>query len=425
MPFTAPIWEGLRTTLTKLVLDLGEPVRLEQNGEFLHKSFITANEMKPLQEQVELKELRLFRLHESIQPLVWETVFRNTSDSGMRLLDIQMASAPIVRSESWRKAPDVIGLTVPTEDSEEKEYKGMEGKGVLHYSIGTGEYLDNFCMRKARISAGLDEATPLPLWCLKLDGFVVDHLPFEHELSQIVLLTCGENCVDSGLRAPKTKTAPRNKWSRVVNNETSHCLIQWPNWTGIFNEKGDQRNRLGVVVPQELGLSTPADEVPPTPVVPLTKSFLDLNELEEALDKPLQRGYFAGAAKVSISNLSTRGSEVPTPTVASSVTGESPYIAAYDGAHVTPLTSFGEDTLAPADSPATPIMARAGRDFGDEGSVAASDMASNVATAGSNFAMEEADETGSVAASDVASNVATVGSNFAVEEEGDGLRRLV
>jgi hypothetical protein len=42
--------------------------------------------------------------------------------------------------------------------------RGIEGKGVLHHSFGMGEYLDAFCMRKARIAAGLDEARPLPLW---------------------------------------------------------------------------------------------------------------------------------------------------------------------------------------------------------------------------------------------------------------------
>jgi hypothetical protein len=40
----------------------------------------------------------------------------------------------------------------------------MDGKGILHYNFGTGEYLDGLCMRKARIASGLEEATPLPLW---------------------------------------------------------------------------------------------------------------------------------------------------------------------------------------------------------------------------------------------------------------------
>jgi hypothetical protein len=376
LPFTAAVWESLPTKLTKLVLDLGEPVRLDQDGNVLHKSYITANGMKPLLEFVKLKELRLFQVRDSLQPLVWETVFRHRSEDAMRVLDIQMAAAPIVRSEQWRRAKNVAGLTVPTEESEEKEYKGMDGKGVLHYSIGTGEYLDGYCMRKARIASGLDEATPLPLWCLKLDGFVIDHLPFEHELSQIVLLTAGENCIDSGLRAPKSRRAPHNMWSKAVNNATSHCLIQWPNWTGIFDDRGDQRNKLGLVVPQELGLSTPAVEFAPSPVIPLTKESLSLKDLDDALVTPRQSGYFSGSPLQTsssvaystfdeMSNISIRGSEVPTPTIASSATAGSPAMSAIDGFEISPSTSFGEDqtdasSVDPAASDTTSNMATAG-----------------------------------------------------------------
>jgi hypothetical protein len=98
-------------------------VRLDQDGDVLHRSYITSREMKPLQEQRNLEELRLFHVHESFQCVVWNTVFRNTSKDGMRILDLQMASAPLVRVEHWRKAKDVVGLTVPKEESNEKVYK--------------------------------------------------------------------------------------------------------------------------------------------------------------------------------------------------------------------------------------------------------------------------------------------------------------
>ncbi|KAF2823469.1 hypothetical protein CC86DRAFT_396240 [Ophiobolus disseminans] len=370
LPFSAAVWSSLPTTLVKLVLDLGEPVRLDQDGDVLHKSYITSTEMKPLQEQTELEELRLFRVRDSLQPLIWETVFRNSRANGMRVLDVQMANAPIVRLEQWKTAENVVGLTVPTETSEVEVYKGMDGKGILHYSIGTGEYLDNFCMRKARIASGLDEASPLPLWCLKLDGFVVDYLPFEHELSQIVLLTCGKHCVDSGLRAPKSRVAPQNKWSEAVNNATTHCYIQFPKWTGIFNEQGDQRNKLGIVVPQELV---------PIPTVPLTEESLNLKALGDALDTPKQN-YFS--TRSVISNISTRGgSEVPTPTIASSATAHSPAISAIDGATITPHTSFGSSDAGAANLE-LPL-------FTLEALEPASETASNIATAGSDSTISE------------------------------------
>ncbi|KAI4620507.1 uncharacterized protein J4E87_007195 [Alternaria ethzedia] len=265
LPFMAVTWTKLSTSLTKLVLDLGQPVRLQQDGENEYKSYISPAEMKPLVQQTELEELRLFHMHDSLQSIYWEAVFRNTSKTGMRVLDLDMAAPPIVRKEHWHKAEEVRGLTVPKIDSKEKEYKGIDGKGVLHYSFGTGEYLDDFSMRKGRIAAGLEEAKPFPLWCLKLNGFVVDYLPFEQELSRIALLTCGKDCVDSGLRAPNTSRNPYNREGKAVNNR---CLIQWPNWTGVFDDRGDP--------------------------IPLTKESLQMKDLGEALDGAAKEdGYFS------------------------------------------------------------------------------------------------------------------------------------
>jgi hypothetical protein len=119
----ACIWEKLSTSLTKLVLDLGQPVRLQQDGNVEYKSYIAPSEMRPLVQQTELKELRLFRMHDSLQSIYWETVYGNVVKDGMRVLDLQMAAAPLVRKEHWHKAEAVVGLTVPKADSKEKEYK--------------------------------------------------------------------------------------------------------------------------------------------------------------------------------------------------------------------------------------------------------------------------------------------------------------
>lgn len=136
-----------------------------------------------------------------------------------------------------------MSLTAPISDGE--EYLGIDGKGILHPVYGTGEYLDNSCIRRARLVSGPDATNPLPLWCLKLDGFVVDRLPFQHELSHIVLLTCAKNCIDAGLRAPKTGR-PQSKWSVLVNNAVTHCMIKFPSWTGIFDADGSQLNKDGL-----------------------------------------------------------------------------------------------------------------------------------------------------------------------------------
>ncbi|RMZ72329.1 cytochrome P450 3A9 [Pyrenophora seminiperda CCB06] len=296
LPFMPIVWEKLSTSLTKLVLDLGQPIKVHHDVQHdrvvEYNSYITANEMKPLVQQTRLKELRLFRMQDSMQSSVWEAIFRNVTENGMRVVDLQMAAAPLVRSKHWLKADDVAGLTVLKGGSKEKDYKGIEGKGVLHYCFGTGEYLDDFCMRKARIAAGLDEAIPLPLRCLKLDGFVVDWLPFERELSRIVLLTCGPNCIDSGLRAPEEHY---NKWNKDLNNamSMSHCLIQWPNWFGGFDEK--------------MSFSP----------VPLTQETLQMKDLNDALDSASTKKDYSLAFSASMvvglpSVASTHGSEFPT-----------------------------------------------------------------------------------------------------------------
>jgi 2-polyprenyl-3-methyl-5-hydroxy-6-metoxy-1,4-benzoquinol methylase len=72
LPFMAVIWEKLSTSLTKLILDLGQPVRLQQDGTNEYKSYITPAEMRPLVQQTELEELRLFGMHDSLQSVYWE-----------------------------------------------------------------------------------------------------------------------------------------------------------------------------------------------------------------------------------------------------------------------------------------------------------------------------------------------------------------
>ncbi|CBX94765.1 predicted protein [Plenodomus lingam JN3] len=111
-------------------------------------------------------------------------------------------------------------------------------------------------MRKARIAAKINHTEPLRLQCLKLNGFVIDQLPFEEELSGLKLLTCGDKCFDAGLRAPKTRHAPLNRWSGAVNNAPSHCMIVWPNWQGIFDAAGHQRDESGEVVAEGVVVST-------------------------------------------------------------------------------------------------------------------------------------------------------------------------
>ncbi|KAH9868695.1 hypothetical protein J1614_007767 [Plenodomus biglobosus] len=118
------VWEGLSTSMTKIILDIGYPVRLMFDGyKSTQKGFISSSEMKPLVKQTKLKELRLFHMQDSYQSIIWETLYRNSTDEGMLLLDITMAVPPLVRSKDWRKASDVAGLAVAVVESGDQEYK--------------------------------------------------------------------------------------------------------------------------------------------------------------------------------------------------------------------------------------------------------------------------------------------------------------
>ncbi|KAF2709773.1 hypothetical protein K504DRAFT_345443, partial [Pleomassaria siparia CBS 279.74] len=258
LPFTEAVWSALpSTTLSTLVIDVGAPVHLDSNYSN-RPTYISQESMKPLVNFRNLKELRIFNIHNSLQSIIWETVYRNTSDNkGMSVLDLSMASGPFVRDQPWNKAKDVMGLNVTI--SKKEEYLGVpNGGGVLHHEHGTGEYLDRLCMMKARKTSYTNTCRELRLCSLKLDGFVVDHLPFEYELSRIVLLTCGENCVDAGLRAPKS-VDPQDNWGFFGHDRVSQCLIAFPHWLGIFDAEGKEKSNHGTRVSQRhVHISRPA-----------------------------------------------------------------------------------------------------------------------------------------------------------------------
>lgn len=187
--------------------------------------------------------------------------------------------------------------------------------------------------------------------CLKLDGFVIDRLPFEHELTRIVLLTCGESCVDAGLRAPKTPRAPLNKWGSSVNKDNTHSYIVWPSWSGIFDNQGQLLDAEGSVDRDEERDVDPAiKEGASSDSVPLTKEFFDLEDLEAALREhkrmeplivpgsPLydaSQGTDGAPTSLDVaSNASTRGSAVPTSPVMTAI-NSSALVDAIDNTHNT------------------------------------------------------------------------------------------
>lgn len=117
------VFNELPTDLTKLVLDLGNHVRVVNNGTTSTLLHIRADDMKPLMKQTRLLELRLLRLRDTLQFVAWKTVFLNEQPGGMKVLELQMDVAPIIRNNKWNKASDVHGLTVTHSGLLEKPYK--------------------------------------------------------------------------------------------------------------------------------------------------------------------------------------------------------------------------------------------------------------------------------------------------------------
>jgi hypothetical protein len=100
------------------------------------------------------------------------------------------------------------------------------------------------------------------------------------------MLVCGKNCIDAGMRAPKTQAEPYYAWSKKVNNAACRFVLQWPNWTGIFDTEGDQRDTSGNVVAQGSGVSTPfTGAVSTSPQqLPLTEGILNMKDICDDTD---------------------------------------------------------------------------------------------------------------------------------------------
>lgn len=119
----ASVFKVLPAKLTKLVLDLGNLNSVKDDGVQLWMRHMNPSDMEPLVKQTRLAELRLLRLRDSLQSIIWKTVFQNESPGGMHILELQMDAMPIVRNSKWHKASDVHGLTVPLPGLLEKPYK--------------------------------------------------------------------------------------------------------------------------------------------------------------------------------------------------------------------------------------------------------------------------------------------------------------
>lgn len=119
------VFDDFPARMKTLVLDLGNYVRVYDDNLVSEKLHITPTDMEPLVRLSRLRELRLFGLRDSLQFIVWKTIFRNKRKGGMQTLEMRMDAMPMVRNSNhkWHKAVDVRGLTVAQPGLLEKPYK--------------------------------------------------------------------------------------------------------------------------------------------------------------------------------------------------------------------------------------------------------------------------------------------------------------
>jgi hypothetical protein len=129
------------------------------------------------------------------------------------------------------------------------------------------------------------------------------------------MLVCGKNCVDAGMRAPKTQAQPYYAWSKKVNNAACRFVLQWPNWTGIFDTEGDQRDTSGNVVAQGSSVSTTfigAASTSPQQL-PLTEGMLNMKDISDDADDADNQSELDCICRLPGPGLTEHGLEVPSP----------------------------------------------------------------------------------------------------------------
>jgi hypothetical protein len=236
--FTDEMLENLPRKIEKLSVDVFHPLNDFDSDE---DQDVKANiSLKHLSSFCNLKYLKITGMLESYQSEIWLTAFMNPA---LKYLHLEMVLSPEISlpSEqkdtvstwvkidgSW-KARNICDVEIPypttsksstysglnTKKCPQITYSGENGDGALNADLGSGEYLDALCMRKARDRASTLLASSVPAEQLKLRiehlylaNFVVDALPFTapenfFSTKYLRLIEFGEGCVDAGFVLPE------------------------------------------------------------------------------------------------------------------------------------------------------------------------------------------------------------------------------
>ncbi|KAF7715927.1 Uncharacterized protein PECH_005734 [Penicillium ucsense] len=195
-------WENLPRSKTSLGLDLGSSV---PEGTDEEDNVLGIEELRPLQQFRGLRSLQLTGMLHSYQSIIWQAVWLMAD---LDELTLEMALEPEIIhpyfASHWKQIDEHWTLA-PT-DGENCVYYGHLQDGQLHKDIGHGEYLDKYCMEKAKVLARTRGPTlrQLRLKQLTLSGFVVDVDPFLLWFDPLCLerIRFKRGCIDAGFWVP-------------------------------------------------------------------------------------------------------------------------------------------------------------------------------------------------------------------------------
>ncbi|CAI7596830.1 unnamed protein product [Penicillium glandicola] len=163
-------------------------------------TILTLEQMRPLVEFRRLRVLKLTGMMRSYQPIIWQTVWVNPQ---LTTLELEMAVGPDIENPMGRSGWKAIkkGWVMNVRSYAPPVYYGNRGDGEICRKVGYGEYLDKYCIEKAKVLAlftGFPVPASLPVKHLTLTGFAVDGDAFGMWFRNLEEVHFKKDCIDCG-----------------------------------------------------------------------------------------------------------------------------------------------------------------------------------------------------------------------------------
>ncbi|CAG7936530.1 unnamed protein product [Penicillium nalgiovense] len=162
-------------------------------------TLLTLEQMRPLTQFRNLRVLKLVGMMKSYQPVIWQVVWLNPQ---LVTLELEMAVGLDIENPvgpgGWK--PITKGWVMNVKSWAPPVYYG-QGDGEISTKVGYGEYLDKYCIEKAKVlalSTGFPVPPYLPIKRLTLTGFAVDGDAFVMWFRNLEEVHFKKDCVDCG-----------------------------------------------------------------------------------------------------------------------------------------------------------------------------------------------------------------------------------